>query len=840
MILIETQKEEFNRLKDIRIFGNVDNEIKFNGDLLVLGLGGLGGKVVTSLKNKMKDDLTHDDNIHFLWIDSDIPAMEASIEDSKEGLGLNALEIISIYRPNLANILANGIDNNPIHPNLAKWMNSDFPALNIGPDGAKGNRQVGRLMFSNAYEDMRILLFEKLDEIYSKSATGKMDVIVVSGVAGGTGSGILSDVTYNIKAFAKSKKWKNVRVGGCLLMPDVLFSNLSITNDSEKVDLLNANGCATLKEVDYLMRIANHGEGYVFESTTHRLSMRENIFDSCMLVSGKKDEQGYIPEHIICNDLAYFLYKLASNKFIGGKDETGNRKLLRDSFFEHNDKGYFKVVNESDYKIPIKEIENICEYEVFKEVYKKLYEAPDMDTVVAKDINTAFGEFKRFFEGKPGEDINLNINGLIRPGQFEKPQYKFIKKGQDDLRTILPRHLSRFESDLPATVKSIKNKLFQSIDGQINKYMEEYGPFITMKIIGAAGVAGTETDTGIIAELKKLEEMQRSYRPTGEFKRIVDSILDIVSKRFFTFPSAKRETENGYFEACLKDAYEKERTMIIEGLDDQDVFGDAIRLLRQKAEHLNEVFTPFGDDLNKAVQGFADDGKKVLKYLLKDAKQSEFLPADYVTNDRMEGLRKGIINLMINHEADIDSGRVVPVKEEMEQIYKNLLLGVGAYGPEKLITVAFSDKKPTLQEINVMFVSPTNDRRNEVMKYAAEAFVVGAREKTSKKKLCILKEGFDSQAENKKFISLPQAMPYFSEAVKELLMAEPYNEVEESITLNTGEIEISVDDMFIGVPLSMLECAEDMQKAYDGVDSGYFGLHIDEVTKDMRSYPGII
>ena len=41
MILIDTQKEEFTKLKDIRIFEKMDNEQRYNGDLLVIGLGGI-------------------------------------------------------------------------------------------------------------------------------------------------------------------------------------------------------------------------------------------------------------------------------------------------------------------------------------------------------------------------------------------------------------------------------------------------------------------------------------------------------------------------------------------------------------------------------------------------------------------------------------------------------------------------------------------------------------------------------------------------------------------------------------------------------------------------------
>ena len=839
MILIDTQKEEFSKLKEIRIFGKIDNEERFNGDLLVIGLGGIGGNIVCNLKGMLREHINPENNINFLLIDSDIPAMEQTIKDSMDGVGLNALEVISIYRPNLESVLANGITENPIHPNLAKWMNPDFPGLSIGTDGAGGNRQIGRLMFSNAYEDLRILLFEKVEEVYYKSS-GKLDVIIVSGVAGGTGSGILADVTFNIKALAKARKWNNFRIGGCLLMPDVLFGNKSIADDEDKKALLNANGCATLKEIDYLMKLKKKDEPFTFESTTHRLSMKDNIFDSCILVSGKKDDQGYIPENIICSDTAYFLFKLACNKFIGD-EKSEDRKLLRDVFFEDNGKGLFKVINQSDYKVPIKEIENMSEHAIFVEAYKKLHTMPDIKSQVDIDMEDVFGELRKFLTDKPGEEINLNINGLIRIAQFERPVYKLIKKGQDNLRTSMARQLTDMKQDMPILIKSVKNKLYGAIDSQIQKYMSKYGPFVTLELIGAGGIGESEYDRGMIVEIQKLEELQRSYQPTGEYSRIIDSIKDMVSKRFFTFPSAKRETENGYYDACVKETLATERNLIVDGLHSQDVFGDAIRLLREKAERIYDIYSQFDEDLKNAVEDLANIGKNVTGYLLRGANQKEFLPSDFVTESRINEFRDGLIQLMVNNEANIDNGRVVAVKTEMEKIYKNALISIGVYAPEKMISVAFSDKKPTLQESNVMFVSPTNDRREEIMERAAKSFVEGVNEKKDKKKLCIMKDGFENIVSNKKYISLPEGMPYFSKAVKNVLINEPYNEKEDTITLNAGELEISIDDVYTDVPLSMLECVDDMQKAYDAVNTDvYFGLHTDEVEKDMRAYPNLI
>ena len=89
MILIDTQKEEFSKLKDIRIFGTDDEKAGFNGDLLVLGLGGAGSRVTAALKGMIMEEIKPEDNINFLMIDSDIPAMEQTIEDSKEGIGIS-------------------------------------------------------------------------------------------------------------------------------------------------------------------------------------------------------------------------------------------------------------------------------------------------------------------------------------------------------------------------------------------------------------------------------------------------------------------------------------------------------------------------------------------------------------------------------------------------------------------------------------------------------------------------------------------------------------------------------------------------------------------------------
>lgn len=854
MILIDTQKEEFSKLKDIRVFGKISHDGRFNGNLLVIGLGGLGSRAVCALKGMLADNITPEDNINFLMIDSDISEMEVTIEDSKDGVGFNALEVISIYRPDIENVLENGIAKNPIHENLANWMDPEFPAVTIGRDGAKGNRQIGRLMFSNAYTDVRMLLFDKLQDVYDRTDSGTVDVIIVTGVSGGTGSGILSDVAYNIRAYGKAKKWNNLRVGGCLLMPDVLFGHKAVYDDTELVSRLNANGCATMKEVDYYMKLSEKDDNYTFISKNNKMVIRDNLFDACMLVSGRKDSQGYIPEGFILKDVANFLYRLASNKYVGNNDVDNDRKLLRDMFFENegysitswkmehdddlikNSNCYYKVVSEADYHIPIREIENMCENDLFSQAYKGLYRSPFKEGNAETDIKTVLSELEEFLKEEPGVDIKLGVNGLIQYGQITKPTYKMIKKNTDGVREAFAKKMESFEKELPVIIKSLKNRLWGSLDEVISKYLKEFGPYGAIDIIGAPSAGVTDSTKGMMAEVKRLENMMKDYTPSGEYTRIIDSIKAIVAKRFFTFPSAKRETESGYFDACIKEALAAERTKIIDELDAQDLFGDTLRWLQQRAERLDEIYSQFGEDLKSSIEDLSIQGSQTVVNILKKAKRHEFLPTDYVTSRRIEEMRSGIIKFMLDNESNIDNGRVVPVKDEMEKLYRELFSGVGAYGPEKMFTVAFADKKLTEQDLNVMFGSPINDRRTVIMEEAAKAFVSDIAEEQP---LCVLRDDYKEKLLAKKYISVPNVMPYFSKAVKAILMASPYNEKEDSITLNPGEIEISIDDFFVGVPISMMKCAMEMQMAYNAVYD-YKGLHIDEVNKDMKSFPDFV
>ena len=162
--------------------------------------------------------------------------------------------------------------------------------------------------------------------------------------------------------------------------------------------------------------------------------------------------------------------------------------------------------------------------------------------------------------------------------------------------------------------------------------------------------------------------------------------------------------------------FAKERNMLMEEMNRQDVLGDIVRQLRHRAEQMEDIYSQFGVDLNSAINGLASDGKRIVGFMMKQAKRTEFLPKDYITDEKVDQMKTGLINFMVNHESDLDNDRLVPVSQEMERIYKNFLNGIGVYAPEKLIYNAFADEQPTMSECNFVFVGKDNDLRRATMK----------------------------------------------------------------------------------------------------------------------------
>jgi Tubulin like len=217
---------------------------------LVIGIGGTGYLGVTAVKEKMMQmlpELVAEGLVRFQVIDT--PSQKIRHLPPSEYFACGGYN---------ANRIIDAMHREHTYEHIRPWFP---PTLRPGQisSGAEGIRPVGRLCFflrRRRIEEilvgkMRALLDESLPrraaELGVRYITGDgLDIHVISSVCGGTGSGMLLDLVYNLHWWA-GRLSDGVRVDGHLVLPEAF-------NVIGSKDKLRKNGYATLAELDYHTR----------------------------------------------------------------------------------------------------------------------------------------------------------------------------------------------------------------------------------------------------------------------------------------------------------------------------------------------------------------------------------------------------------------------------------------------------------------------------------------------------------------------------------------------------------------------------------------------------------
>lgn len=344
MLTVE-QKEKLNGLDFMHgggFFDYLSSTAKAkptDNKVLFIGLGGKGCTAVAQLKTEISRQmevnpvLKRPRNFEYLLVDT----AENDLEQLKMGGGrllpmsdgANDQEICSLYDGNAAAALHEG----PLAPGIKEWIN---PALRssatLTGKGANGIRQAGRyLLFNNTVLNrLTSLLKAKLTRLHNQIVPGrtpeqKLLVYIIAGVGGGTGSGTVIDIPYIIRELCRTIG--PVKIYGYIFLPDTYERN-----DAH----IRYNSYAALKEIDYLMSLewAAGGSFHAEYAPNFTVNSRENIFDSCVLVSGRNDS-GAIPnpERYSRRVAVDNIINLVRENYI--KDSTGNNQFLVSSFLDN-------------------------------------------------------------------------------------------------------------------------------------------------------------------------------------------------------------------------------------------------------------------------------------------------------------------------------------------------------------------------------------------------------------------------------------------------------------------------------------------------------------------------
>lgn len=269
-----------------------------NSKFLFVGLGGKGSSVVSSIKTgvykkiKCNPKKNRPDNFEYLVIDTEVANIEKLQQPSFGEIGLSAraedMETCVLNDKSFAAMLAPGMKKN-LPENVKEWINPNMNQQLQGT-GAGGIRQAGRfLLFSpNIFKVLENTLTSKLGNLHGQILNPNKEELIVyvfAGIGGGTGSGTIIDIPYIIREICRRNNWA-VKVYSYIFLPD------TYPNEARNLTHVQYNSYAALKEIDTLMNIGHMDGAARFKAQYvpgFEVNSTERIFDSCVLVSGQKN-----------------------------------------------------------------------------------------------------------------------------------------------------------------------------------------------------------------------------------------------------------------------------------------------------------------------------------------------------------------------------------------------------------------------------------------------------------------------------------------------------------------------------------------------------------------------
>lgn len=389
---------------------------------LVLSIGGLGGNTLNEIKKKfierVKPQIPGQEMVLFAELDTDQGWMDNLKEDATgngESDGFmersEQINIVNDLSPNVQNI----VDMAQNHPNLPQheWIDKKIPKkMLVTTSGCGATRQMGRLALSagNNYENLLSKIENKLRILQTKAPvvehTQTINVILIAGISGGTGSGSIIDVTYLLHLASQNVGALHLDIDAILYTPDV---QENVPNIASK-DNLKRNFTACMKEIDNFFQAKDTEEEYRFKSSKFPggilttasggiVGNSQSIFRSVTLVQGYNAAGQVldiaVPTNTVSNYVVSLLCKMNlvdaqgmpttliesvyNNEMSVGTNVSNvlnsNAMLPRDTYYDYRTIGYHDVT------FPIEAIMTVVANHVLSALHKEYQKDPSMSGI---------------------------------------------------------------------------------------------------------------------------------------------------------------------------------------------------------------------------------------------------------------------------------------------------------------------------------------------------------------------------------------------------------------------------------------------------------------------------
>ena len=311
---------------------------------LFIGLGGTGADMLIRIKNEVKrrmvlptinGKLVSDTpgNIAFLALDTDKNTTKktwgtATFDQFGE-------EFCSLAIGDIPAIVTQWKTKAEAGMEEASWYDKVDGVAAL--PGAGGIRQIGRLML---FENIRTVSRRIQDKIKKITEDGINDVtvVVVTGIAGGTGSGTFLDVAYIARHALENLNVGSKKVYGYVVLPDV-----NLKKGGNEIDLWR-NGFASLKELDYWMspgeneQKAQFVQNYGSEVTVR--SIASPPFEFCHLLSAQALDGSPLDYDKVISSMAENVFAYIAGEV--GQDSSGSGSSMSSMY--SNISGYITTL----------------------------------------------------------------------------------------------------------------------------------------------------------------------------------------------------------------------------------------------------------------------------------------------------------------------------------------------------------------------------------------------------------------------------------------------------------------------------------------------------------------
>lgn len=241
---------------------------------LVISAGGTGLDTLLETKGLVNKTCCLDkdhknmptNNVRYLAFDTDTSSLKRVSSQQTGGAMLDEGkgEFVQMKAPNIGAFLSRAY-RNQVPPYIKSWLDFSIDPNHTGVSGAGGIRQCGRLLMFQNITRVRTAIDSAIREMIAGQTVETLNVYLLAGVAGGTGSGTFLDLAYIARDAAEKIAPAKVTTYGYLLLPDV---NLSRPMPEEHARYSKKNGYAALKELDYLMNMHKDGGKFVQRYTS--------------------------------------------------------------------------------------------------------------------------------------------------------------------------------------------------------------------------------------------------------------------------------------------------------------------------------------------------------------------------------------------------------------------------------------------------------------------------------------------------------------------------------------------------------------------------------------------